>query len=154
MATPSNLSLTKQVVDFFETDDWPHQQTGETIVSTAFDGTHAQYLCFAYVLEAQEQIIFYSICPFKVLPEKQQAMTALINLANCGLVMGNFELLPADNELRFKTSLDVEGVEYNHQLLKNIIYPNVLTIDRYFPALMAVNTSNIAVEEALAQIEA
>jgi hypothetical protein len=52
--------------------------------------------------------------------------------------IGNFELDFDSGEIRFKTSLDVTGDRITPDLIKQLVYINVLTIDRYLPSIQAV----------------
>ena len=55
------------------------------------------------------------------------------------MIIGNFELDLSDGEIRYKTAIDVEGTILNHALMKQIVYANVLTMDRYYAGLQAVS---------------
>jgi len=53
----------------------------------------------------------------------------------------------------FKTSMDAEGIEFTEAMVKNLVYVNVLTTDRYLPGLMRVIYGGIEPEEAIREIE-
>jgi hypothetical protein len=42
--------------------------------------------------------------------------------ANSGMVIGNFELDFADGEIRYKTSIDVEGDKLSYAIIKRLVY--------------------------------
>ncbi|MEO1389173.1 MAG: YbjN domain-containing protein [Cyanobacteria bacterium J06634_6] len=65
-------------------------------------------------------------------------MAQFITRANYGLILGNFELDYTDGEIRYKTSLDVEGDRLTPALTKNLISTNVMTMNQYLPGLLAV----------------
>ena len=66
-------------------------------------------------------------------------MATYLTLANYGLLVGNFEMNLDDGELRYKTSLDFEGLdELPLQLVRNLVAANVRTMERYLPGLAAV----------------
>ena len=52
--------------------------------------------------------------------------------------IGNFELDFHDGEIRYKATLDYEGVGLEPIMIRNVIYPAAQTMDRYFPGLIAV----------------
>jgi len=44
-----------------------------------------------------------------VISSKRGAVAEFINRANYGIIIGNFEMDFADGEIRYKTSIDVQG---------------------------------------------
>ena len=70
--------------------------------------------------------------------ERMAAVAEFITRANYGLIIGNFELDFSDGEIRYKTSLDVEGDRLSQALIKQLVYTNVLTMDQYLPGILAV----------------
>jgi len=74
--------------------------------------------------------------------------------ANSGTIVGNFELDFAEGEIRYKTSIDVEGDRLSSALIKQMVYANVTMMDRYLPGIMSVIYSNVSPSDAIAQIEA
>jgi hypothetical protein len=73
--------------------------------------------------------------------------------ANYGLIVGNFEMDLNDGEVRYKTSIDVEGDELTPALLRNLAYTNVKTMDRYLPGLMSVMYGALTSEQAIHMVE-
>ena len=80
-------------------------------------------------------------------------MAEFITRANYGMIVGNFELDFSDGEVRYKTSVDVEGSEVTHALVKGLVYANVLTMDRYLKGIMAVAFGGVDAESAVASVE-
>ena len=66
---------------------------------------------------------------------------------------GNFELGFEEGDIRFKTSVDVEGHPLSHALIKNQVYHNVLTMDQYLPAILAVIEGKETPLAAIGQVE-
>jgi hypothetical protein len=142
------------VKSFMEEDDWPHQQLDDhPVLRTGFSSDAGQWTCYAHVREEREQLVFYSVFPFAIPAEKRPAMAELITRANYGLLLGNFEMDFEDGDLRYKTSLDVEGAELTSALVSSILYANVLTMSQYFPAIMNVLYSDTSPAEAITKIE-
>lgn len=80
-------------------------------------------------------------------------MAEYLTRANYGLVLGNFEMDFRDGEVRYKTSIDVEGAEIVPGLIRNLVYANVITMDRYLPGLLSVIYGNLTPHEAITQVE-
>ncbi|MEE3718571.1 YbjN domain-containing protein [Tumidithrix elongata RA019] len=151
--SPSS-QLFEILVEFFQQDNWDFAQTeGETVLRTMFQGENGQWSCYAWVLEERKRMAFYSICPVNVPEERKQYLAELITRCNYCLLMGNFEMDFLDGEIRFKTSIDVNGDRLTFALLRQLIYTNVLTMDRYLPAIMAVIYGDVSPQQAIAEIE-
>lgn len=142
------------VLDFFARENWPtHQLNGEPVLQVNFKGNNGRWGCLAQAREAEYQFVFYSVCPANTPPEKRAAMAEFITRANYGLSLGNFEMDFNDGEVRFKTAIDTEYVPLNLAIVKQLVYTNLLIMDRYWPGIMAVMYGNALPAEAIAQVE-
>lgn len=140
--------------EFLQEDGWhPQQLEGRTIYRTGFSGQNTQLACYAQVVVEHELFLFYAIAPFKVPEHARLAAAEFITRANYGMRIGNFELDFSDGEVRYKSSLDFEGTTLTPTLIKHLIYPAVLTIDRYMPGLMGVIHGGKSPAQAVAEIE-
>jgi hypothetical protein len=143
------------LVGFFDSENWATTRLAdETILQMAFQGRSHQWMCFAQAREDLGQIVFYSVAPVVIPPEKRLAVAEFITRANYGLIIGNFEMDFQDGEFRYKTSLDLEGVVPVPALFAPLVYANVATMDRYLPGLMAVLYGSAAPAGAIDQVEA
>jgi len=139
---------------FFRDDDWPFtEMEGKPILRTGFSGKNGKWTCFAQARENQQQFIFYSVCPNPAPEDRRPAAMEFITRANYGLVIGNFEMDINDGDIRCKTSIDVEGGELNHVLIRQVVYSNVMTMNKYLPGLMSVLYANVSPEQAIHTIE-
>ena len=153
------------MVRFFKEDDWPATQIeGQTAVSMNFQGQHGRWGCLARADEEKELALFYSYCPIKVPEAKRAELAEFITRANYGLYIGNFELDYNDGEVRYKTSIDVEGnavlvqepdetTPLGFALMKRLVYDNVGVMDKYMPGIMAVVYGSATPAQAIAQVE-
>ena len=139
---------------FLETDGWyPQRIEGQTIYRMGFAGSKAQYPCLARIRMDLEQFVFYVMAPVKALAEARGTLAEFLTRANYGLRIGNFELDMRDGEIRYKSSLDFEGVDLDPRLIKNAIYPAVQSMDRYLPGMMAVMHGGASAEAAIQMVE-
>lgn len=146
--------LLEAVAAFLRADEWPAVRLpNQTALALRFSGDHGAWDCRAHTYEDRGQVAFYSIGPLVVPPERYAAMGEFVNRANNGLVIGNFEIDDGNGQVRFKTSLDVEGEELHTRLIKHLVYANVLTMDRYLPGLEAVLQQGMAPADAIALVE-
>ena len=125
------------LIEFFEEDEWDFQwMEGLSVLSLGFGGKSGRWTCYAQARERQEQFVFYSVLPVLVPPERRPVVAEFITRANYGMIMGNFELDFNDGELRYKTSIDVDGASLIPPLIRQVVYANVIITDRYYNGLM------------------
>jgi hypothetical protein len=150
----TNDTILRQLLNFFTEDDWSFTKLqGESILRTAFQGENGEWICYAQAREAQQQFVFYSLCPIAPPEDKRQAIAEFLTRANYGMTIGNFEFDFDDGEIRYKTSIDVEGDRLSLALIKRLVYANVMTLDEYLPGIQAVIETDISPEEAIRAIE-
>lgn len=139
------------VVDFLTDDGWKYTILEEDqdllALTLSFKGRNGSWQCFAIVDEEKHWLRFYSILPVHVADSKRPDATEFMTRANYGLMLGNFEMDLADGEVRFKTSIDAEGGELTKPMIDNLLRSNLISMDRYFPGLMAVLFSERSPEE-------
>jgi len=146
--------LFEAVVDYLTEDDWKFNVVkDDTALMLSFRGEAGSWQCFATVDEEKQWFTFYSILPSNVPDDKRAEIAEFITRANYGLVIGNFEMDFADGEVRYKTSIDVEGGELTPKMVENVIRANWMTMDRYFPGLMGVLYGDRDPAEAVAETE-
>lgn len=122
---------------FLTEDQWhPAQLEGKSIYRIGFSGTNGKTACYAQIREDLSQLLIYVMAPIKVPAELRADMAEFITRANYGLRIGNFEMDFSDGEVRYKSSVDFEGIVLNNALIKNTIYPAVQTMDKYLPGIM------------------
>jgi hypothetical protein len=80
-------------------------------------------------------------------------LAEFITRTNYGLIVGNFEMDFADGEIRYKTSIDIDGDELTSEIIKHLVYANVTMMDEYLPGIIAVIEKDVSPVDAIAQIE-
>ena len=140
---------------FFDADNWnTHQLDGQLALQMGFDGEAGRWSCFAQAREEQEQLVFYSVAPVKAPEERRAQVTEFITRANFGMIIGSFELDLSDGEVRYKTAVDFEDLEVSIAQVRNMVYPNVLTMDRYLKGIISVSFGGAEALAAIQEIEA
>ncbi|MEQ8673649.1 MAG: YbjN domain-containing protein [Aggregatilineales bacterium] len=146
--------LYTSMIAFFEEDDWSfHPMEDIPVLSMSFTGKSGKWMCYAQAREEQQQFVFYSICPMNVPEERRLHTSEFITRANYGMIIGNFEMDYVDGEVRYKTSIDVEGDDLSFALIKQMVYANVIIMDRYLPGLMQVIFGSSSPLEVIQNIE-
>ncbi|RQH18220.1 YbjN domain-containing protein [Okeania hirsuta] len=147
-------SILTTIIAYFTKDDWTFTKLqGQSVLQMAYQGKNGLWNCYAQARETEEQFVFYSIHPELVSEEKRLAMAELLTRINYGLIIGNFEMDFNDGEIRYKTSIAVEGNILTYKVIKRLVYANVAIMDYYLPGIRAVMDENILPEEAIAIIE-
>ena len=123
---------------YFASEDWPVAETDAGVLETAFEGSATVWPVRIHVFEEDVRAVFVSAFPAVVPDEHRAAVGEFCNRANFGLAIGNFELDVDGGEVRFRTSVDAEGLEPTPELVCNAVVANVLTMDRYVTGLLAV----------------
>jgi len=143
-----------RLIDFMEEEDWKYEiLEGETVLRFNFKGRSGRLLCYADVEESKDWLIFYSYLPVNAPPEKMAAMGEFVTRANRGMRIGNFELDFEDGEIRYKTSIDIEGGELTSKMVHNLLQANLSTMDRYFSGIMELIYSEKSPKELIQKIE-
>jgi len=137
----------------FEAEDLERDGEDDMISFRLEDEGGNEWGCLALGDEQSEQAIFYSVVLETTPPEHRPEVMKFVTLANYGMQVGNFELDLEDGEVRFKTSLDIEGVELGEGLLRNMVELNILMMGLYYDGLIAVMRGGMTAEEAIAEIE-
>jgi hypothetical protein len=87
-------------------------------------GKHAEWACMIRCFEQSARLLVYSLYPEQVEAALRNRISELICRINYGLILGNFEMDWEDGELRYKTSMDIESIEINRTVLRNLVYGN------------------------------
>ena len=126
-----------KLIDFMEAEEWKYEiLEGETVIRFHYRGSAGRVLCYGDVEEDKDWLIFYSYLPVNAPMDHLHEMAEFITRANRGMRIGNFELDFDDGEIRYKTSIDVEGGELTHKMIDNLLRANLSTMNRYFPGMM------------------
>jgi hypothetical protein len=143
------------VVNFLKENNWSFlQHETEPILQMGYQGENGNWTCIIRTREDQSQTVFYSVCPVNIPVKKRLAIAEFLTIVNFGLIVGNFEMDFQDGEVRYKTyTINGENNPLNSELIGQLIFVNVMTMDKYLPALMSVLYANIPIDQAIQQIE-
>lgn len=147
-------TLFETLRQWFTDDEWPLEESGAQLQS-AFGGNGGRWPVVATADEATGMIAVFSIVPFVAPEDRRAAAMEAVTRANFGLALGSFDLDLGSGAIQFRTSLDVqESTEsLTDPVLRHLVYANVLTMDRYLPALRAVIEDGAEAVAAIAAVE-
>lgn len=109
-----------------------------SVVAVDASSRAGSWTTYVWVREPEAQVIVHGVLPWPVPEDARDTMAVYLTLANWGLLIGNFEMDLDDGELRYKTSVDYEGFELPHQLVRSLVAANLRTVERYLPGLASV----------------
>lgn len=142
-------------VEFLLREKWPFVPLpGEAVIRTDYRGQHGQWICYARVREDEHQIVLYSVYPESIPQAKRAAVAEYLTLINYGLSIGNFEMDFTDGEVRFRTGLDLEGINLQPELFRPLLLANIHTMDNYLPGLVQITQQGVSPREALSNMQA
>ena len=147
-------SLLEKVMALLSEGGWRFRTIdGKPWLELDFMGEHGQYRCVMTIHEKAQRVAFYSHAPVMASEARRQAAAEYLSRANYGLLLGNFEIDFRDGEVRYKTSIDIEGTELTAPVVRNLMMPNLLMMDRYLPGLMQVLYGNASPTKAVEMAE-
>lgn len=147
-------ALLDKLVGFFESDDWNFSRVeGRDMLRMGFGGDNGRWTLLAQAREEADQVVIYSLFPSNAPENTRAEVSRFLHMANYGLMVGNFEFDWSDGEVRYKTSVMVSAEQLTDELIRHLVYPNVLTLDRYFPGVMGIIYAGRTAEDCIREIE-
>ena len=135
---------------FFHSESWAFSElVPDPALATLYVGENGKWSCLAEVNAELQQCLFYSVSPARVPVNKRAAVAEYITRANEGMVIGNFEMGFDSGEVVYKTSIDVSGSTLDEALVRNLVYANIATMDRYLPGLLSIIYGHMPPLEAI-----
>lgn len=145
--------IVEVIRQYCEEDGIRYRQFDEQTIHAGFQGKNFTYQMLARARDGHRQAIFLTIVPVKVQSEQRLAVAEFLCRANYGLILGNFEMDCETGEVRYKTSVDVEGGELTSGMVKTMMHVNLSTADKYARGLISVLYRGLTAEQAIAELE-
>jgi hypothetical protein len=158
-------ALADVVFGFFEADGWSLVDAGDGHTHGAsVEGDNGRWTTVVQVFDDRGVFAFYSVAPLTASVERAEAVVEFVTRANAGMVTGNFEFEYRSGQVRYKTALDLGGLGDDRlgalaaggalgELVRDLVYSNVGTLDRYLPGLVKVIAAAAEPAAAIAEIE-
>lgn len=107
----------------------------ETIIAFGYI-SKGNYQCIIDINDEAKIVIIYTILGSLVELEKRNRIAQLLTRINFGIQIGNFEMDYGDGQIRYKTSIDYDGVkEFDDSFLENLILSNLVKTDEYYQVI-------------------
>lgn len=108
------------------------------------------YQCIIDINEENKIIVVYTIIGSLAIPERRNRIAKLLTKINFGLRIGNFEMDYEDGQIRYKTSVDYDGLkDYEDIFIENLIVSNIITTDKFYQAIEEGLHSRKSIEKIL-----
>jgi hypothetical protein len=140
-----SADITDEIRQFFVDED-------EGEIHLVFKGNNSRYDCYTETCDKSKTFLVYSYMRYKILPKKRQNIAEYLTRANFELTCGNFEMNFSDGEVRYRTSINIEDGNLTNDMIAQLLYGNIESMDRYYPGIMSIVNSEISPEDALHQI--
>jgi hypothetical protein len=128
------------------------QVVSDATYALEVQGEHGRWQSYITAREPEAQVLVHAVLPQPVPFDRRVEVALYLTRANYGLVIGNFELDLDDGEVRFKTSIDVEGATLTEALVDHLVIAGAVTTDRYIPGLQAV-IDGMSARDAVVAVE-
>ena len=134
------MTILKQISNFLDEEGFSIEPVeGQDVLRTLVGGDNGIWTLLVVIREETHQAIFYSHIEGRATPEHRRSeMCEFLNRINYRTVYGSFEMDMQDGETSFRTALDLEDVELNGNMIRNALYTNLATMDRYHDSLLTM----------------
>lgn len=122
------------------------------VLTTDWEGVNGTWPCYLHARERDEQLLVYSVMAENVPAAQRPAVAEFLTRVNYAMTIGNFEMDFDDGEVRYKTSVDVEGDHLSVAMARQLFRLNVATMDLFLPGIEAVIRGDGSPAEVLASL--
>jgi hypothetical protein len=146
--------LINRVAEFFDSKQWSYDRVADMpVIHLCFSGESARWQCVAIADPKAPHLVFMSLLPCRVPPNRRAQLAELFARINWGLTHGCFELNADSGEVRLRTSLSLPSPEVSLDLIGELVFSNLWAADHFFGVIMQVVYTKIAPRRALAALK-
>lgn len=133
-------ALMDAVVEFLGQEEWAHESHPDgDAVRMKFRGEAGEWIVAAQeVGDGGGKLVVYSLPSVTVPAAHRDRAAQAVCRMNHGVILGNWELDLDEGEVRYKTSADLRGTTPTAEMVRHLVFTNVMMTDRYLPALLGV----------------
>lgn len=147
--------LLASVKSFLDSEAWRYEAVAKSdAVRMRYRGQTETWVVLVQAREDLRQLSFYSMVPVEIPADRIDVVGEYLHRANYGLAIGCFEFDYDARQVRFRTAIDVEESELSSAQMRNYLYMNVLTCERYLSGLQEVIAGEASPPAAVAAVEA
>lgn len=137
------------ITRFLESDNWKYVLDEKREVIKSGMGIEGKMKRVDILFDLRDdKYLLYFTCPLSVDEAERPQMRELMNRINYDLMFGGFEMDERDGEVRFRYSVDCDGVLPTQAIVKHSLYRSALTMNKYGDAIIKVLMGFATAEEA------
>lgn len=129
---------------YLDGEQWRYNTEGDLPLLSAGVTTESGEWRVWFGADPDGVVSINSVLGQRVPEERRIEVAHLLTLANFALRIGAFRFDFSDGELRFHSSIDVEGSTLTWLMVHNLLGYNLNTMERYYRAIMEVSYGNVA----------
>ena len=103
------------------------------------------------IFDDREIVQILSPLPCMMPEDKRIDAAVAVSVANYGLIIGSFDFDMNDGEIRFRVSMDFEGLEMNDTAVKNLLSPVFVITDQYNDRFFMLAKGMMTLEQFIEQ---
>lgn len=139
--------------DYLDTHSWNYTLSEDhPLIRMGYTGSHGEWMVYL-AAEDDGVVRVHSVLSQRIPEDRRFEISHLLTLANFQFRIGGFQFDFSDGELRFHTSMDIEGGVLTPTMIENLLWFNLSTTDRYYRAIMAVSYGNVAALTAFEELD-
>jgi hypothetical protein len=141
--------LLQMAAAFFAERNWPNISIERPrAIEVSHDWASVPFKSRAVTKGGGPIFLYDSLCPESAPVGRRAAVAEYLTRVNAGLLVGAFEMDWDEGEIRFRTSVDLQGQVMTDTLMGGIVYPNHEAMIDYLPHLLAVVHGELEPAEA------
>ena len=149
------IDLMDHVTAYFAQDNWAvRRHETEPLLKFEYETETGVWTVHVWVRQDFGQVLVYSLYPDPVPDPRRAAVAEYLTRANCGQILGAFEMDYATGEVRYRTGLDLRQAQSPEGLFGPVLKANLIVFGDHRAGLDAVCAGSATPAEAMARIEA
>ena len=116
-------------------------------------GAHKNQQILVFSKEDERLAVCYTTMPLTIRPGQRPVVAEYLSRANSKLLVGNFEIDYESGDVRFRTSVDVEGGVITTKMAKHLLFNNLAWVEEYAKGLIGVLYRDLTPAQAIAELE-
>lgn len=146
-------TIKAMVCAYLDTAGIDYEVKDEVNILSNVRGPHGLWGVYGRVMEELDRFLLAFVRRYKIPQARYPEVAEYLHRVNYGLVLGNFEIDLTDGEVRYKTSIDVEGGKLTSKMIEQMFEACAFAMNRYTPGLDMVTYGGYSALEALEQLE-
>ena len=127
------------VTTFFAGQRWPWVRTdAPPALKVRSIGPAPRWENYAQAKQGDQVFVYYSVCPVQAPPERRAIVATFLCHVNFALLVGAWEMDVDDGEIRFRTSIDLQGDALTEASIARTVIHNHDVMLTWLPSLLDV----------------